>query len=101
MADLKTAAELSAVSQDNLVVFLQTDVETCSTFANIVETELSLDMEHARAAFAKAERGCEVIEHFTARVQDEAQRVQIEQSLTLLRLRLDALEAKNLSLHKG
>jgi len=67
-----------------------------------VKTELFIeDMEGAKQAFSKAERAYEVIERFVTRVQDTAQRQEIEQSLTLLRSRLDTLKGTDGLFHKG
>jgi hypothetical protein len=91
MADLKSIAELRTASQDSLVEFLRTDLALCSTFVSLVTTELFIeDTEGAKQAFSKAERG---YEHFVTRVQDTAQRQELEQNLALLRSRLDALKA--------
>jgi hypothetical protein len=92
MTALKSADQLKVASQSSLVDFLRTDLDMCSTFSDVAEMELSIDRKRALEAFNKAVRGCETIQQFVIRVQDETKRGEIEQALDVLRTRLTAIQ---------
>jgi hypothetical protein len=101
VAELKNAAELEAASQESPVDFLQTDLALCFTFADLTKTELALgDRDAAERVFSKAQQGHATIERFLTGVQDVAQRREIGQKLTDLRLRLDAFKTDDGTFHK-
>jgi hypothetical protein len=93
MANMKSAAEMTAATQDALIQFLHTDLAICATFAALVETELGLDEQGAFEAFNRAVRGCDTLQQVMLRVQDETKRLEIEQKLNLLQAKLADLEA--------
>jgi hypothetical protein len=94
MPDLKGSNELRAETQESPVSFLRTDLDVCSTFADIAEAELSMNRQHALEAFSKAERARAAIANFVLRVQDPTEQERIEQNLNLLQCRLAALSRK-------
>jgi hypothetical protein len=94
MAALKSADELKAASEACLIDFLRTDLALCSTFADVAESELSNGPERALEAFKKAVQGCDIIEQFVGRIQDETKRREIEQNLDLLQSRLTAIQGQ-------
>jgi hypothetical protein len=85
---MKSTNELKAASQDELLNFLQADLALCSTFADLAETELSIDRLGALEALARAEHGCEIIEHFAMQIQDPERRQETEEQVNLLRSRI-------------
>jgi hypothetical protein len=91
--DMKSAAEMTAATQDALIQFLLTGLGICATFAALVETELGLDEQGALEAFNRAVRGSDTIQQLVLKVQDATKRLEIEQRLNLLQARLADLEA--------
>ncbi len=69
---------------------LQTDLDLCFTFADLILTELSLQArEAAESLLAKAEKGYATIEYFLPKVCNEDERQALQQRLHQLRARLD------------
>jgi hypothetical protein len=88
-------ADLTAATQETLLCFLRTDLEVCSTFLDITETELTRPgLEHARHTFKQAEHGYDSIKRFTGRIANPEQREKLETGLASLRSRLDALKPR-------
>ena len=58
MSDVPRLSEMHAETEQNLIDFLQADLALCTTFADLVLTELSLeDWQAAQSALAKSEEG--------------------------------------------
>src|SRR3954453_14093898 len=64
--------DLSAQADQDRLDFLQTDLDLCFTFADLIITELGLqDREAAKSLLAKAEQGYATIEYFLPKVCNE------------------------------
>jgi hypothetical protein len=93
MADLPEFSEIRIKTDQGRLDFLKTDLALCSTFADLVTTELELgDLEAARSVWMKADSGYYAMERFVSQVPDLAQRAAIKSKLDRLRIRLDDLE---------
>jgi hypothetical protein len=83
-------SELRNRTNQDRLDFLKTDLALCSTFADLVSTELELgDLEAARSVWMKADSGYYAIGRFVVQVRDLAERAAIETKLDRLRIRLD------------
>ncbi len=92
MSDLPRRSEMHAETEQNLLNLLQADLALCTTFADLVLTELMLeDGQAAKSASAKSEEGYATVARFLAKVKDDRHRLSIEQQLTDLRTKLDSL----------
>jgi hypothetical protein len=91
MDEVRTVASLHAETDRNRYEFLDTDLELCFTFVNVVQTELALDdWDAAKRALNKAEQGYATIEQFLPHVRNNDLRIEIERRLDALRSALNA-----------
>ena len=92
MSDLPRLSEMHAETEQNLIDFLQADLALCTTFADLVLTELSLeDWQAAQNALAKSEEGYATVARLLTKLKDGGHRLSIEQQLNDLRTKLDSL----------
>ena len=83
---------MHAKTEKDLIDFLQSVLALCTTFADLVLTELSLeDWQSAQSALAKSEEGYATIARFLTKIKDGRHRLSIEQRLNDLRTKLDSL----------
>lgn len=84
--------DLNAQVDHDRLDLLQTDLDLCFTFADLIITELGLqDREAAESLLAKAEQGYSTIEHFLPKVCNEGEHQALQQRLHQLRARLDSV----------
>jgi hypothetical protein len=70
--------------------FLLTDLDLCFTFADSIQTELSIgDLEAAKRVLKTAEAGYASIAQLLPRIDGDGRKDEIAQRLTELRARLD------------
>ncbi len=101
MDKLRDFSELQEAAETNLVDFLHTDLGVCSTFADLVRTEMQMgDGAAAQRVFAKAEQGYASIAHFLPRIRRMEQRLEMQCKLAGLRIALDSLQ-REFSLHSS
>jgi hypothetical protein len=94
-------AERQAATEQDRYDFLRTDLALCSTFVDLVETELDYEhVEIAERVFSEAERGYATVQRLLAYVRNPEQYREIEQGLGELRTRLDRLKPDGLSFHE-
>ena len=78
--------DLSAQAEQDRLDFLQTDLDLCFTFADLIITELGLqDREAAEGLLAKAEQGYATIEYFLPKVCNEGEHQALQQRLAIPR----------------
>ena len=83
---------MQAETEQNLIGFLHADLALCTTFADLVLTELMLeDWQAAQRALAKSEEGYATATRFFTKIKDGGHRLSIEQQLKDLRTKLDSL----------
>ena len=93
MDDLPKLSELHVETERNRIDFLQTDLALCSTFADLVMTELRMgDQEAAQRVLAKAEERYATIAHLLGKIENTLHRNAIQEQLNDLRTRLDNLQ---------
>jgi len=92
MSDLPRLSEMQADTEQNLVDLLRADLALCTTFADLVLTELMLeDWQAAQSALARSEEGYATVTRLLTKVKDGRHRLSIEQQLNNLRTKLDSL----------
>jgi hypothetical protein len=88
---------LRAESGRNRIEFLRNELQTCFTFAGLVDTEQGEgDSEHAARSLAHAEKGYATLVHFMSdpkhvNLIPEAERVELSAGIQRLRDQLDEL----------
>jgi hypothetical protein len=84
--------DLSTQADQDRLDLLQTDLDLCFTFADLIITELGLqDREAAERLLAKAEQGYATNEYFLPMICNEGKRQALQQRLHQLRARLDGV----------
>jgi hypothetical protein len=83
--------DLEAASEQMRLNFLQTNLELCFTFADLIETQLRIgDVEVAQSALEKAEAGYANVARLLPDGDNADDRNEIELELARLRARLDS-----------
>jgi hypothetical protein len=94
MTDSPDFSAMQARAEQSRLEFLQADLELCFTFADLMETELSMEDYGAEQTLTKAEAGYETIARLLRHLGNGQQRDEISQGLGKLRLRLDDLRSR-------
>src|SRR3954452_13071307 len=85
-------SEMHAETEQNLFDFVQADLALCTTFADLVLTELSLeDWQAAQSALAKSEEGYATVARLLTKLKHGRHRLAIQQELSDVRTKLDSL----------
>jgi hypothetical protein len=92
MSGLPPLSELCAREQQARFDFLCATLALCHTFADLVRMEFELgDQDSAHRAFKKAYEGFAMITRLLPRLENAAQRNEVEHGLNALRTKLDYL----------
>ena len=88
----KPSKGLQITTEKTRYEFLITELEVCFTLAKLVEQQIRLNnLEVAKRALVKAERGYDTIRRFLTEVRNSEHRKEIEAKLNQLRISLDTL----------